>query len=380
MNRLLGVRGRSWTLALALSGWYSTACGEDSSKSEPIADASAHTEEDRSGTDSAPRSSDVSELTRRPNTGDGESQTDAAASSESVSETPSETSTKPANTPASSGASSEPSPNPESSGPSGNGTSSGSAEPSTTGAVSSAEPPAPGLGTPGCGATPATGSLEPQALEIDGVQRHYIVSVPSSYDPERPYPLLFAFHGGGDSGQGFKGWSGVENVAEGIYIYPDGVNGIWAEEVYNNDFRLEHAAYEWAADHFCIDPNRVFAWGFSWGGWVTTQFACNSPDLLRGVIEIAGGGPLGQQCDTPVPMMLIHGSADDAEPITSSEKTRDLFTELNGCSPETSAYDPTPCLAHAGCEQPVVWCGHDGSHGIPDFAAQAITNFVTSFD
>lgn len=349
--RQLGVKGCGAGAAMVFFGWYATACGETQNETTHSTDASEVTGPNASHSEpsSATTSKDSAATSDSADSGEpGASNTDTNAGASDVGD---------------SGA-----------------IDTGVFEPGETSAdTSSSGQPTPTDGSPGCGAALAAGALEPRTLEIDGVERRYIVSVPANYDPAHAYPLLFAFHGGGDNGQSFMGWSGVESVAEGIYIYPDGVNGIWAEEVYNDDFRLERAAYEWTAAHFCVDPARVFAWGFSWGGWVTTQFACNSPDLLRGVVEIAGGGPQ-RNCDVPVAMMLIHGTADEAEPISSSESTLARFTELNGCSQDTAVYDPEPCQSYTGCEAPVVWCRHDGPHGIPEFAPSAIANFMSTLE
>src|SRR5690606_21829191 len=41
----------------------------------------------------------------------------------------------------------------------------------------------------------------PQTMDVDGTQRSYIVVLPEGYDPETPYPLIFAFHGLGGSAE-----------------------------------------------------------------------------------------------------------------------------------------------------------------------------------
>ncbi len=236
----------------------------------------------------------------------------------------------------------------------------------------------PNAGSTGCGVAPDTLTPGYQTVELNGVSRQFVVDLPKDYDPNRAYPLLFAFHGAGDTGEKFKSWAGVADAVEGIYIYPDGVNGIWGDEVYNNDFSLEYAAYEHVTQNYCVDADRVFAFGFSWGGWATTQFACNAADVLRGVISIAGGGPNGGCELSRIPLMLIHGMADNAEPISSSQSTRSRYVKVNECSDDTSAFAPEPCVQHAGCSAPIVWCAHEGAHGIPPFTGAAIGAFISS--
>eukprot|EP00962_Isochrysis_galbana_P060310 scaffold34602_cov185-Isochrysis_galbana.AAC.1 len=53
----------------------------------------------------------------------------------------------------------------------------------------------------GCGVRPglATGQLVYQTVDVDGLEREYLLWLPASYDPDRPYPLLFSLHGATNS-------------------------------------------------------------------------------------------------------------------------------------------------------------------------------------
>ena len=57
---------------------------------------------------------------------------------------------------------------------------------------------------------------------------------------------------------------------EAIFVYPDGFNGVWEQEVYDQDFSFEEAIMDAVKDEYCIDPSAVFAFGFSYGGWATS--------------------------------------------------------------------------------------------------------------
>jgi polyhydroxybutyrate depolymerase len=231
------------------------------------------------------------------------------------------------------------------------------------------------VGSSGCGQAVAN----TDAYTVTDGDRTYLVALPDGYDPKIPYPLVVAFHGGGDTGDGFRGWAGVEEAAAGqaIFVYPTGPDGIWNDEVFNSDFDLFDRALESLSSQYCVDLNAVFAFGFSWGGWAVTQFACARPNILKGIASIAGGGPMGN-CTQPMAMMLIHGTADKAEPISSSESTRDQYVQNNGCADTFTDVAPSPCVSYSGCDEAVVWCAHDGEHGIPSFAPEAVWDFFNN--
>jgi polyhydroxybutyrate depolymerase len=66
-----------------------------------------------------------------------------------------------------------------------------------------------------------------------------------------------------------------------------------------------------------IDPARVFVGGTSNGGFMAHRFACLAPDLIRGIVSVAGAGPLDEPPCKPAKslhVLEIHGEAD---PIVS---------------------------------------------------------------
>jgi poly(3-hydroxybutyrate) depolymerase len=57
------------------------------------------------------------------------------------------------------------------------------------------------LRSAGCGLSPGlpTGQLVYQTVDVDGLEREYLLWLPASYDPSRPYPLLLSLHGATNS-------------------------------------------------------------------------------------------------------------------------------------------------------------------------------------
>lgn len=71
-------------------------------------------------------------------------------------------------------------------------------------------------------------------------------------------------------------------------------------------------------EHPELDAERVYIGGISNGGFMAHRFACEAPDLVRGVVSISGAGPLERvTCRTPkkpLRVLEVHG---DADPIVS---------------------------------------------------------------
>jgi len=180
-----------------------------------------------------------------------------------------------------------------------------------------------------------------------------------------------------------QSWSGFEAPANGaaLFVYPDGLNGIW--DLGNNgpDAKLFDQLVSTLEDAWCIDKGAIFAEGFSYGGWAATQLAVSRPTVVRAIASIEGGGPQGGKTTDPaVAAMIIHGTADTAEPIASGISSRTHFVATNGCGSVTAALAPDPCVAYSGCKagKSVAWCQHAGGHTIPDFAAAGIFSFFMS--
>ena len=74
---------------------------------------------------------------------------------------------------------------------------------------------------------------------------------------------------------------------------------------------------EWMEEQMCLDPNNVFATGFSNGGMITNRVACQASQLFKGVGPVAGNIRLGGSFDqcaptTPVSWISVCGTVDNA--------------------------------------------------------------------
>ncbi len=242
-----------------------------------------------------------------------------------------------------------------------------------------------GTGNPtsdGCGSPAPITAAEQRTISAGGQERGYYLVPPTDYDSSRGYPVVFGFHGSGGTGEGLRGFLGLEAASGGqaIFVYPDGLGGIWDLGNSGADVVMLDEIVTSLTATFCVDEGAIFATGFSYGGWMATQAACARPEVFAGIASIAGGGPQGGGgCSAPVAAMIIHGNTDEAEPIAAGQGSRDHFVDTNGCESSSAPTDPSPCVAYAGCDRAksVWWCEHDGGHGVPEFAPAGMWSFFS---
>lgn len=241
-------------------------------------------------------------------------------------------------------------------------------------------------GSPGCGNTNAATGAEHLEMSVNGTDRTYWRWVPDGYDAQTPIPLIFAWHGsGGDGDEVRRLYFHLEPaVGDGaIIIYPDGlpVNGGssgWDLDGEGIDVQFFDAMLESVSQDYCIDRERVFSTGYSFGGMFSYALACSRGSELRGIAPTAGAFFGGGTCPTPVPAWIAHAPNDDLVNYSSAQSARDNWLSTNGCGTDTTPTSPDPCVAYdCPAEAPVHWCVHDEGHEWPSFASDGIWAFFS---
>lgn len=245
----------------------------------------------------------------------------------------------------------------------------------------------------GCGkaGTPPNGS---QMIDVDGVQRQYIVKIPGNYDANMPYRLVFAWHGlGGTAMQIASNYYGLatRSANSAIFIAGQGLpgtgqqNGLATWTIANDsDAVFTRKMLEWAKATYCIDQKRVFSIGMSAGGMMSNIVGCELGDSFRAMVAMSGGGPKGyatKPCTGQLAVWISHGNMDDNVPFSYGKASRDYWTTTNHCGTETVPVMPGTCLEYQGCDAgfPVQFCEFDGGHMVPSFAGEAAWNFFARF-
>lgn len=244
--------------------------------------------------------------------------------------------------------------------------------------------------TMGCGSTPPESGRF--SIDVSGTEREYILTLPDDYDSAHPYRLIFVWHPRGGSAEqvvtGFDGgYNGLESRADGnaIFVAPDGLSADgstgWANSG-GGDIAFAEVMLDRFESELCIDENRIFSTGFSYGGMMSFAVGCAMGDVFRAIAPVAGALYSGcQNGDFPIAVWGAHGDDDEIVPITDGRSGRDVFLERNNCGSETTPIEPSPCVTYEGCDAgyPVTWCEFSGGHAPPGFSADAIWDFFSQF-
>lgn len=231
-------------------------------------------------------------------------------------------------------------------------------------------------------------------LTIDGVEgqpgpRSYKVHVPTGYDCTQPTPLLVCLHGFQQTGVMFcvNGTAG-ENVGsfveksdeEGfILLIPTGdtvpgPDSAWSDGALTqggtDDVALMRALVEEVSTHANVDPDRVYATGFSNGGFMSLRLACDAADVFSAVAAAAGAVFSACTPSQPVSMLAIHGVDDPTIPYTAFEPTHTAFAAANDCDTVTEPADvpavngdESSCITYTGCPTGVSVTGCSVANG-----------------
>lgn len=174
----------------------------------------------------------------------------------------------------------------------------------------------------------APGKLSRERIEINGKNRHYYLYQPAGYDGKTSLPLVLVFHGYKMNGRTMMSMTGFNQLAdkEGFLVaYPEVLEVRWNknskildEEKLPEDVVFVKKLIDTLAQDIAVDTNRVYATGFSDGGFFSHQLACQLSDRIAAFAPVAStmGVTVQENCNPkrPIPMLLINGTDD---PIVS---------------------------------------------------------------
>ena len=276
----------------------------------------------------------------------------------------------------------------------------------TGGAVDAAVDSPPDTGdtggaAPGCGAGKTTSSCSKSGgtkctLTSNNKTREYYLILPTNYSSSKPYPVVIMLHGMIATAEMALSWFKEipTNMPDAIYIAPQGLKHVetgggangqevtgWAN-VDGEDIQFMKDLLGAAQKDYCVDTQRAFAVGFSYGAMFSYAIGCELGGIFRAIAPMSGA--LLSGCNLsgkPIAMWGSHGTSDSLVPIASGRQARDKILGLNHCGTDTKPTDPSPCVAYQGCDEgyPVTWCEWDGDHNRPPFGNTAVAAFFKQF-
>jgi poly(3-hydroxybutyrate) depolymerase len=228
-----------------------------------------------------------------------------------------------------------------------------------------------------------------------GKSRLAILDVPADYDPSKPYRLIFSWRqmGGSDTGNA----TGLHPAGDGpnfdaehyayfglrrealnakqpaIFIAPDTdpAGSLWD---YNKDSVYFDDLLKLLTDNLCIDENRVFTTGFSFGAMMSYGLSNGRPTKLRAAVTMAPSQFGPSAASGPIAYMSTTGMDDGTcswgSATSGGQGCVMTHAKANGCTIPSTL--PTAakgskkyvCYDFEGCKAgyPVKVCTFDGGH------------------
>ena len=171
------------------------------------------------------------------------------------------------------------------------------------------------------------------AIMSSGEERDYLLYVPRNYDPAKPAPLVISLHGA-MNWPGFQEeitqWDRLADEAGFIVVYPAGTGTgprIWDMRGWRNpatmpDVRFIADLIEKLQKTYSIDATRIYVNGLSNGGGMAFVLSCTLSHRIAAIGAVAAAEllPFSWCKDTTaVPMMAIHGDADEIVPYNGGK-------------------------------------------------------------
>ena len=173
----------------------------------------------------------------------------------------------------------------------------------------------------GCG-KPAGLTSGRASIDVNGKTREYILSVPSNYDMNKPYRLIFGWHPWGGSAQQTQQMGllraldpeqrpGDPRRARGSGL--PGASGLGWANAGGEDVAFAHAMMDCFGAQLCVDQNRIFSTGFSFGAMFSFTLACTADSMQRAIAPMAGNTKTSGGCENStrsVAVMAFVGTDD----------------------------------------------------------------------
>lgn len=207
-----------------------------------------------------------------------------------------------------------------------------------------------------------------QTLVIDSIlhnnlTRYYGYFLPTGYNSNQDYPLVFVLHGGSGTALGTVGFTLMHDVgdtANFITVYPQAYapsgngfswaagNGTPGDNMNIDDVDFFDKLIDSINTDLSIDLNRVYATGLSNGGFMCQRLACEKSDKITAVASLTSYIDIAQmqtcQPAREIPMMIINGTADPIIPYNgipgatlSTDSVVAWWANLTGCNPTPTA-------------------------------------------
>jgi poly(3-hydroxybutyrate) depolymerase len=172
------------------------------------------------------------------------------------------------------------------------------------------------------------------AITSGGKSRSFIFHAPGTVVTTN-LPLLFVFHGDGESGTSIKNLTKFNEVADAgnfLVVYPNADNdgNGWHRAIDQpKDVQFTSDMIDYFCSTYHIDSRKVYASGHSAGGFMTYNLAVNLPGRIAAFAPVAGNmyakngdySYFGSSAFKAVAICHIHGDPDDTVTYPDADHT-----------------------------------------------------------
>jgi polyhydroxybutyrate depolymerase len=193
-------------------------------------------------------------------------------------------------------------------------------------------------------------------IQSGGLTREYLLYIPAVYNGNTAVPVVFNLHGytSNNLAQAFYGdFRPIADTANFLVVHPNGTldgqgNRFWNTFLGNSnvdDVGFISDLLDTLQANYNIDANRVYSTGMSNGGFMSYSLACELNDRITAIASVTGSMIQSKlnACnpERPVPVMQIHGTADNTVPYNGSAINTfvsipalvNAWVDFNECNP-----------------------------------------------
>jgi polyhydroxybutyrate depolymerase len=212
-----------------------------------------------------------------------------------------------------------------------------------------------------------------RSVAIGDQSRSYLLHIPTSYDPGRPWPVVLALHSAAMNGGAMAKFCGLNEKADQagfVVAYPNGTGATplflyWdaggVRGRVSDDVGFVARLLDDLETVVHVDRRRVFATGMSNGAMMCYRLAAELSDRIAAIAPVAGTMAIeSAHPRRPVPVLHLHGTKDGLVlfngpderipkniKFLSVEESARAWARANGC-PETPEVVDLPNVAPDG--------------------------------
>jgi poly(3-hydroxybutyrate) depolymerase/pimeloyl-ACP methyl ester carboxylesterase len=196
-------------------------------------------------------------------------------------------------------------------------------------------------------------------IVVDGTERWFTIHIPPSYRPGIGIPLVVNIHGRTATAFQQEEMSRMNAKADEagfVAVHPQALDSppTWWGPIPNQlgqpdmDFFADMLAY--LQREISIDPNRIYATGFSNGATMANRLGCDMEDVFAAIAPVSGGHVAFDLCEVarPVPVLVFHGIQDTIIPYRGNQNNPavhdwvEAWARRDGCATTPAVSYPQP--------------------------------------